>query len=84
MTSRAVSPSEVSSAGCVLTGRRFHHWTLSFVDPQSSGLTDLERKCVDCDRRQHTRSVPESEMSVLPRALWCLGDWQWHDGELQP
>jgi len=83
MTFRAV-PSSQPAVRCVLTGRRFHQWVLSFIDPQACGLTNLERKCADCGARQHTHSVPERETRELPRTLWCLGDWAWQEGELEP
>jgi hypothetical protein len=84
MTFRAVPSKELSAHHCVLSGRRFHQWSLSFIDPQAPGITNLERKCVDCGRRQHTHAVPETETRELPRTLWCLGDWTWQDGELAP
>ncbi|MEY4575313.1 MAG: hypothetical protein RL701_16 [Pseudomonadota bacterium] len=83
MSFRAV-PTTQSPERCVLSGRRFHQWALSFIDPQAPGITNLERKCVDCGRRQHTNAVPEQETRELPRTLWCLGDWTWQEGELQP
>jgi hypothetical protein len=84
MTFRTVPSNSVVPRGCVLTGRRFHQWVLSFIDPHTDGKKDLERKCVDCGRRQHTEAVPDRETVELPRVLWCLGDWTWNDGELEP
>ena len=84
MKFRSTPPTVSTTVGCVLTGRRFHHWSLSFIDPRSGGVKDLERKCVDCGRRQHTQAVPDHETSELPRTLWCLGDWTWQEGELEP
>jgi hypothetical protein len=84
MKFRSTPPSSSTTVGCVLTGRRFHQWSLSFIDPRAGGVKDLERKCVDCGRRQHTQAVPDHETSELPRTLWCLGDWTWQEGELEP
>jgi hypothetical protein len=84
MKFRSTPPTSSTTVGCVLTGRRFHHWSLSFIDPRAGGVKDLERKCVDCGRRQHTQAVPDHETSELPRTLWCLGDWTWQEGELEP
>jgi hypothetical protein len=83
MTFRAVFSSE-SSEPCVLSARRFHQWELSFIDPQRSGNINLERRCVHCGRRQHADGVPGHEARELPRTLWCLGDWSWQEGEIQP
>ena len=84
MTFRTVPSNSVAPRGCVLTGRRFHQWVLSFIDPHTDGKKDLERKCVDSGRRQHSEAVPDRETVELPRVLWCLGDWTWQDGELEP
>jgi hypothetical protein len=84
MTFRSVPSNTDSPVRCPPTGRRFHAWTLSFIDPQAHGLTNLERRCADCGKRQHTCGVREEETRELPRTLWCLGDWVWQEGELQP
>jgi hypothetical protein len=72
-----------NASGCRFTGRTFHKWVLSFIDPRS-GHKHLERKCQDCGLRQHVAAVPNQETRELPRSLWCLGDWQWSDGSLEP
>jgi hypothetical protein len=70
--------------GCAYSGKAFHKWALSFIDPRPSGYNDLERKCTDCGARQHADSVPDHETRDLPKALWCLGDWSWRPGALEP
>ena len=77
-------PSQPPSEGCVYTGKAFHKWSLSFIDPRPSGYKDLERKCTDCGTRQHVDAVPDHETRELPKALWCLGDWKWRPGGLEP
>jgi hypothetical protein len=57
---------------------------LSFIDPHHGGVKDLERKCVDCGTRQHADAVPNQETRDLPRTVWCLVDWKWRDGALEP
>jgi hypothetical protein len=84
MRARAVSaPTPVR--GCVYTGKPFHRWTLAFIDLSTDGpYKHLERKCVDCELRQHAADVPDAETEELPKAVWCLGDWRWSDGGLEP
>lgn len=75
---------EVSPNGCQFTGKSFHRWVLSFIDPRPSGRRDLERKCVDCAAQQHAQAVPDEETRDLPKTLWCVGDWTWLPGGLEP
>ena len=77
-------PTQVPSRGCQYTGKTFHRWVLSFIDPRGSECQDLERKCVDCGVRHSAMGVPNHDTRELPRALWCLGDWTWHEGGLEP
>jgi hypothetical protein len=77
-------PAGAPNEGCVYTGKAFHKWSLSFIDPRPSGYKDLERKCTDCGARQHADAVPDHETRELPKALWCLGDWKWRPGGLEP
>jgi hypothetical protein len=83
MKLKAVGKPSPLFSGCQYTGRTFHKWALSFIDPRS-GHKHLERKCQDCGVRQHVAGVPNQETRELPRSLWCLGDWQWSEGSLEP
>jgi hypothetical protein len=84
MRERAV-PIPSSAKGCVFTGKSFHRWTLAFIDLASDGRSKhLERKCLDCQVRQHAAEVPDQETRELPKGLWCLGDFRWRDGALEP
>jgi hypothetical protein len=75
----------VPARGCVHTGKTFHRWTLAFIDISARGpFKHLERKCVDCEKRQHVADVPDEETQLLPKTLWCLGDWTWCDGAIEP
>lgn len=78
------TPATTPIGGCDYSRKTFHNWVLSFIDPRGKGLKDLERKCGDCGARQHVNGVPDSETRELPKTLWCVGDWQWQPGALEP
>jgi hypothetical protein len=76
-------PATTPVGGCEYTRKPFHKWVLSFIDPRA-GNKDLERKCSDCGVRQHVNGVPDAETCELPKTLWCVGDWDWQSGGLDP
>jgi hypothetical protein len=78
------TPATTPVGGCEYSRKPFHKWELSFIDPRGSGVKDLERKCSDCGARQHVGGVPDAETRALPKTLWCVGDWQWQPGALEP
>jgi hypothetical protein len=78
------APAPTAADGCRYSGKTFHRWVLSFIDPRDGGCADLERKCCDCGIRQHAEAVPDEETRALPKVLWCLGDWPWHPGSIEP